>query len=348
MKFFYTAQVKELDAYTIEHEPIASVDLMERAARALTANVLERYPGCGFAVFAGPGNNGGDGLAMARMLAAEGHSVAVWIINPKGKLSPDCTVNLGRLKNTTVSVVEVKDVFSMPVLDKDTVIIDALFGSGLSKHVSGSVFADAINGINASGCRVVAVDMPSGLLGENNHPLEGVVVSATDTLTLHFPKLSLLMPENAPFVGKISILDIGLSREWIDREPSPLHFTDEKEIKALLRPRARHAHKGNFGRALLVAGSRGMAGASVLASRATLRSGVGLLTVHVPACNNPIVQVVVPEAMTSIDSNDCCFSDQVDSSKYNTVAVGPGLGQCKESEEALYNLIKSRLRSAGA
>ena len=341
MKFFYAAQVKELDAYTIEHEPIASIDLMERAARALTATVFENYPGCGFAVFAGPGNNGGDGLAMARMLAAEGHSVAVWMINPKGKLSPDCAVNLERLKNTTVSVVEVKDVFSMPVLDKDTVIIDALFGSGLNKHVSGSVFADVINGINTSGCRVVAVDMPSGLLGEDNHPLTGVAVSATDTLTLHFPKLSLLMPENAPFVGNISILDIGLSQEWIDREPSPLHFTDEKEIKALLRPRTKHAHKGNFGRALLVAGSRGMAGASVLASRAALRSGVGLLTVHVPACNNPIVQTAVPEAMTSIDSNNSCFSDKIDSSKYNAVAVGPGLGQCKESEEALYNLIKS-------
>ena len=341
MKFFYTAQVKELDAYTIEHEPIASIDLMERAARALTAAVLERYSGSGFAVFAGSGNNGGDGLAMARMLAAEGHSVAVWMINPKGKLSPDCAVNLERLKNTTVSVVEVKDVFSMPVLDKDTVIIDALFGSGLNRHVSGSIFADVINGINASGCRVVAVDMPSGLLGENNHPLEGVVVSATDTLTLHFPKLSLLLPENAPFVGNISFLDIGLSQEWIDREPSPLHFIDKKEIKALLRPRARHAHKGDFGRALLVAGSRGMAGASVLASRAALRSGVGLLTVHVPACNNPIVQVAVPEAMTSIDSNNSCFSDKIDSSKYNAIAVGPGLGQCKESEEALYNIIKS-------
>lgn len=341
MKFFYTALVKELDAYTIEHEHIASIDLMERAARALTAAVLERYSGCGFAVFAGPGNNGGDGLAVARMLAAEGHSVAVWLINPKWKLSPDCAVNLERLKNTTVSVVEVKEAFSMPALKKDTVIIDALFGSGLNKHVSGSVFADVINGINASGCRVVAVDMPSGLLGEKNHPLEGVVVSATDTLTLHFPKLSLLMPENAPFVGNISILDIGLSQEGIDREPSPLHFTDEKDIKKLFRPRARHAHKGNFGRALLVAGSRGMAGASVLAARAALRSGVGLLTVHVPACNNPIVQISVPEAMTSIDSNDCCFSDRIDSSRYNAVAVGPGLGQFKESEEALYNLIKN-------
>lgn len=339
MKFFHTSTIKKLDAYTIEHEPIASIDLMERAARVLTGAILERYAGCRFAVFSGPGNNGGDGLAVARMLAAEGHSVAVWMINPKGKLSPDCAVNLERLKNTTVSVVEVKEAFSMPALKKDTVIIDALFGSGLNKHVSGSIFADVINGINASGCRVVAVDMPSGLLGEDNHPLIGVVVSATDTLTLHFPKLSLLMPENAPFVGNISILDIGLSQEWIDREPSPLHFTDEKEIKALLRPRARHAHKGDFGRALLIAGSRGMAGASVLAARAALRSGVGLLTVHVPVCNNVIVQSSVPEAMTSIDSNECCFSDDIDVSKYNAVAVGPGLGQGKESEAALLRLI---------
>ena len=339
MKFFYTAQVKELDAYTIEHEPIASIDLMERAACALTDAILEMYPNCSFTVFAGPGNNGGDGLAMARMLAAEGHSVAVWMINPKGKLSPDCAVNLERLKNTTVSVVEVKEAFSMPALKKDTVIIDALFGSGLNKPVREGIFVSVINGINTSGCRVVAVDMPSGLLGEENHPLTGVVVSATDTLTLHFPKLSLLMPENAPFVGNISILDIGLSQEWIDREPSPLHFTDEKEIKALLKPRGRHAHKGNFGRALLVAGSRGMAGASVLASRAALRSGVGLLTVHVPVCNNVIVQSSVPEAMTSIDSNECCFSDDIDVSKYNAVAVGPGLGQGKESEAALLRLI---------
>lgn len=339
MKFFYTAQVKELDAYTIEHDPIASIDLMERAACALTDAILEMYPNCSFTVFAGPGNNGGDGLAMARMLAAEGHSVAVWMINPKGKLSPDCAVNLERLKNTTVSVVEVKEAFSMPALKKDTVIIDALFGSGLNKPVREGIFVSVINGINASGCRVVAVDMPSGLLGENNHPLEGVVVSATDTFTLHFPKLSLLMPENAPFVGNISILDIGLSQEWIDREPSPLHFTDEKEIKALLKPRGRHAHKGNFGRALLIAGSRGMAGASVLAARAALRSGVGLLTVHVPVCNNVIVQSSVPEAMTSIDSNECCFSDDIDVSKYNAVAVGPGLGQGKESEAALLRLI---------
>ena len=341
MKFFHTSTIKELDAYTIEHEPIASIDLMERAARVLTDTVLERFGGCRFAVFSGPGNNGGDGLAVARMLAVTGCAVQVWLIDPKDRLSTDCAVNFLRLRESGVEVQLVQDTFSMPSLGKDVVIVDALFGSGLNKPVREGIFAHVINGINASGCRVVAVDMPSGLMGEENHPLCGAVVNADVTLTLQFPKLSLLMPENAQFVGDMEILDIALSQEGITNTPSHLFFTDEKDIKSLLRPRARHAHKGDFGRALLVAGSRGMAGASVLASRASLRSGVGLLTVHVPACNNVIVQSCVPEAMTSIDSNECCFSDDVDVSRFNAVAVGPGLGQGKESEAALLRLISN-------
>ena len=341
MKFFHTSTIKKLDAYTIEHEPIASIDLMERAARVLTGAILERYAGCRFAVFSGPGNNGGDGLAVARMLAVTGCAVQVWLVDPKDRLSTDCAVNFLRLQDLGVGVKVVNDEFSMSSLDKDVVIVDALFGSGLNKPVREGIFAHVINGINASGCRVVAVDMPSGLMGEENHPLCGVVVNADVTLTLQFPKLSLLMPENGQFTGDMEILDIALSQEGIADTPSPLFFTDEKEIKALLKPRGRHAHKGNFGRALLIAGSRGMAGASVLAARAALRSGVGLLTVHVPVCNNVIVQSCVPEAMTSIDSNECCFSDDIDVSRYNAVAVGPGLGQGKESEAALHNLIEN-------
>ena len=341
MKFFHTSTIKKLDAYTIEHEPIASIDLMERAARVLTGAILERYAGCRFAVFSGPGNNGGDGLAVARMLAVAGCAVQVWLIDPKDRLSTDCAVNFLRLRESGVEVLLVQDTFSMPSLGKDVVIVDALFGSGLNKPVREGIFAHVINGINTSGCRVVAVDMPSGLMGEENHPLCGAVVNADVTLTLQFPKLSLLMPENGQFTGDMEILDIALSQEGITNTPSHLFFTDEKDIKSLLRPRARHAHKGDFGRALLVAGSRGMAGASVLASRASLRSGVGLLTVHVPACNNVIVQSCVPEAMTSIDSNECCFSDDVDVSRYNAVAVGPGLGQGKESEAALLRLISN-------
>lgn len=341
MKIFPTSAIRELDAYTIEHEPIASIDLMERAARALTDAILSRYAGCAFAVFAGPGNNGGDGLAVARMLYNAGCRVCVWLVNPKGKLSPDCAVNLERLAECGIPVTEINDRFSMPAIDHDTVILDALFGSGLNKPVNNGIFADVIRGINASGCRVVAVDMPSGLMGEEKTQQDSAVIKAAKTLTLQFPKLSLLMSENADNVGRMEILDIGLSGEGMEKMASCFHYTDEKDIKPLFKLRGIHSHKGDYGRALLVAGSRGMAGASVLAARAALRSGVGLLTVHIPTCNNTAVQVAVPEAMTSIDSDECCFSDFVDVSKYSAVAVGPGLGQSSKSEKALLRLIEN-------
>lgn len=341
MKFFPTSAIKKLDAYTIEHEPVTSIDLMERAARALTTAILDRYPKHAFAVFAGSGNNGGDGLAVARMLHDAGCSVKAWVINPKGKLSCDCSENLRRLQEKAVTVIEVCDAFSMPTLDSDTIIVDALFGSGLNKPIYEGIYADVIHAMNNSSCEVVAVDMPSGLMGEDNTLGNDTIVKASVTFTLQFPKMSLLFPENASYAGDISILDIGLSQEGINKMYSNLFFVDEKDIKSLFKPRAKYAHKGCFGRALLVAGSKGMAGASVLAARASMRSGVGLLTVHVPPCNNVIMQSSVPEAMTSIDSNDTCFSDFIDTAKYNAVAVGPGLGQEKESEKALLNLIEN-------
>ena len=339
MKFFNTPLIKAIDAYTIEHEPVASIDLMERAAHALTAAVLERYAGRTFMVFAGPGNNGGDGLAVARMLHAVGCKVAVWLVNPKGELSPDCAVNLERLQGTDVPVVHVQDNFVMPSFPVDTVIIDALFGSGLDRPVVSGVFADVIRGIDACENDVVAIDMPSGLLGGENEPALQLIVFATLTLTLQFPKLSQLLAENEMFVGELQVLDIQLSQQAIDETPSPFFYTCKEDILPLLKPRAKHAHKGNYGRALLVAGSKGMAGASVLAARAALRCGVGLLTVHVPSCNNTIMQGAVPEAMTSIDNSECCFSDTIDTARYTAVGVGPGLGQIKESEAALLGLI---------
>ena len=339
MKFFDTSLIKAIDAYTIEHEPVASIDLMERAARALTAAVVERYAGRAFVVFAGPGNNGGDGLAVARMLGDAGCRVAVWLINPKGKLSPDCAVNLERLQATGVPVAQVTDGFVMPAIPAGDVIVDALFGSGLDRPVVDGLFADVICGINAAPNDVVAVDMPSGLMGGGNSPACRHIVQAALTLTLQFPKLSQLFAENEMFVGELRILDIQLSQRAIDETPSPCFFTCREDVLPLIKPRAKHAHKGVFGRALLVAGSKGMAGASVLAARAALRSGVGLLTVHVPSCNNTILQVAVPEAMTTVDSCEHCFSDSIDTGRYSAVGVGPGLGQGKESEAALLALI---------
>ena len=199
MKFFHTSTIKELDAYTIEHEPIASIDLMERAARVLTDAILERYAGCRFAVFSGPGNNGGDGLAVARMLAVSGCAVQVWLIDPKERLSTDCAVNFLRLQDLGVGVKVVNDEFSMPSLDKNVVIVDALFGSGLNKPVREGIFAHVINGINASGCRVVA----EGMLfyaPVSGSTVEEQLMDGSMALSLIVPSLS---PVSAVYAGTV-------------------------------------------------------------------------------------------------------------------------------------------------
>ena len=342
MKIFRTAQVKSIDAATIAYEPIASIDLMERASRMLTQAIFGRFgaKGACFAVFAGPGNNGGDGLAVARMLAALGEEVKVWLVNPKGRLSSDCSCNLVRLQQCGVPVVECSDVFATPVLPNNSIIVDALFGSGLSKPVGG-LFAEVVGFINNSCRTVVAIDIPSGLPGEGSegYPVENIV-HAHITYTLQFPKLSLLMPENERFFGMWQTIDIALSPRAIAEEQSNLFFTELDDVKSMIKPRSLFSHKGDNGRALLVAGSQGMAGASILAAKAALRSGAGLLTLHIPRCNNIILQSCVSEAMTRLDSCDTHISGVALSAPYNAVAAGPGLGMHKDTEAALLRLIE--------
>lgn len=343
MKIFPTTSIKQLDADTIENEPIASIDLMERASRALARAIAERWePDTPLTVFAGPGNNGGDALALARLLAGKGYRLEVYLFNTKGTLSPDCETNKERLADVPgVDFHEVTTQFVPPVLTADHVVIDGLFGSGLNKALSGG-FAAVVKYINASPATVVSIDIPSGLMGEDNtYNVHTNIVRAHLTLSLQLPKLAFLFAENAPFVGEWQLLDIGLSEEAIEEKETDFALTEHEDVASMLKPRGKFAHKGNFGRALLIAGSQGMAGASVLAARACLRSGVGLLTVHIPFCNNFIVQTSVPEAMTEIDINDVRFSCATDTDDYQAVGIGPGLGKAGDTEAALLEQIES-------
>ena len=287
-------------------------------------------------VFAGPGNNGGDALAVARLLMERGYQVETFLFNTKGNLSPDCATNMERLAAVPdVDFHEVTSQFTFPKLTEDDIIIDGLFGSGLNKPLAGG-FAAVVKFINASPARVVSIDIPSGLMGEDNtYNTAAAIVRADLTLSLQLPKLSFFFAENEAYVGEWRLLDIHLSREAIAEMPTDYELTEPDTVAALLRPRGRFAHKGNFGRALLVAGSQGMAGASVLAAKACLRSGVGLLTVHVPFCNNDIVQTAVPEAMTELDLSDTCFATPIDTDSYQAVGIGPGLGNSAETVSAL-------------
>lgn len=343
IKIFPTIQIKELDAYTIENEPVSSIDLMERASQALAQAIAERWSvETPFTVFAGPGNNGGDALAVSRLLAEQGYRVEVYLFNTKGVLSPDCETNKERLAGVAgVDFHEITTQFVPPVLTAEHVVVDGLFGSGLNKPLNGG-FAAVVKYINSSSATVVAIDVPSGLMGEDNtYNIQANIIRADLTLSLQLPKLAFLFAENEPFVGEWQLLDIGLSEEAIDEKETDFALTEHEDRPSMLKPRGKFAHKGSFGRALLIAGSQGMAGASVLAARACLRSGVGLLTVHVPFCNNFIVQTSVPEAMTEIDINDVRFSCATDTDDYQAVGIGPGLGKAGDTEAALLEQIES-------
>ncbi len=341
MKIFSAMYIKQLDAFTMEHEPIASIDLMERAAQALAAVISKRWgTNIPLIIFAGPGNNGGDALAVARLLALKGYREDVYLFNPKGSLSPDCECNRDRLpKIPNLTFYEVTSQFQPPLLKATDVVIDGLFGVGLNKPLSGG-FAAVVKHINASPATVVSIDMPSGLMGEENiSNVPTPIIRANVTISMQLPKLAFFFADNEPYVGEWQLVDIGLSKEAIAEGETDYRLMEEEEIVSLLKPRGKFSHKGNYGKALLIAGSQGMAGASVLSSKACLRSGVGLLTIHVPLCNNLILQTSVPEAMTQIDDSEVCFSSVVNTDEFQAVGIGPGLGKCEETEEALLEQI---------
>lgn len=345
MKIFTRAQIQELDNYTIEHEPIKSIDLMERSARVLTRAITERWPkSVPVVVFAGPGNNGGDALAVARMLMEQDYQVQTYLFNITGHLSADCAENKQRLsdKKGLPLYIEVKQEFDPPRLEKGMLVVDGLFGSGLNKPLAGG-FASLVKYINASQAEVVSIDVPSGLMTEDNtYNVSTNIVKATQTLTLGQLKLSFLFAENQTYVGELRILDINLSKEGIAKMEAHYTFLEEENVRALYRPRHPFAHKGQMGQALVIAGCYGMAGAAILTTKACLRAGAGKVTVHSPKRNVPILQTAVPEAVLSIDREETIFTEGVATEDFNAVGIGPGLGT---SEQTAITLIAQLRRT---
>ena len=341
MKIFSTSQVRSLDAYTIEHEPVASIDLMERAAQA----IFEAYANSfnlqrPVLIVAGPGNNGGDALALARILVWVKSDVRVLLLH-NGKLSADCETNLQRLRNLKAEIItEITDSFAFSNVNKETVIVDGIFGSGLSRPAEG-IFAEAIDHINRSGCEVLSIDVPSGLLGELNPDTSVPIVKATRTFTLQFPKLAFLLPETGIFAGNWSVLDIGIHPEAISQTETRYFFIKKKDIQPKIKIREKFSHKGTYGHVLIFAGSRDMAGAAVLSSEAALRSGAGLVTVHSASCNRIILQTAVPEVIFESDNNEHCISEFRDLTKFNAIAIGPGIGQTGETSFFLKSILSA-------
>ena len=337
MKIFTSAQIHELDKYTIDNEPIKSIDLMERAAKALTQVIVDTWSSTTpVIVFAGPGNNGGDALAVARMLADKNYDVKVWLFNISGQLSADCAVNKQRfIDKRSKALVEVTQEFEPPVLEANMLIVHGLFGSGLNKPLAGG-FASLVKYINSSPAKVVSIDVPSGLMTEDNtYNVRANIIKADMTLTLQQQKLSFLFAENQPFIGQLRVLDIRLSKEGIDKTDAQYTLLEENDILPRLMKRDPFAHKGKMGNAMIIAGSYGMGGASVLATKACLRAGAGKVTVHTPKRNNVIMQISVPEAIIHFDKEETTFSEAVDTEDFNAVGIGPGLGTTEQTAIAI-------------
>jgi NAD(P)H-hydrate epimerase len=344
VKFFPVDKVREADAYTIANEPVSSIDLMERAAGRLAewivSNYTDRYQ---FLFFAGHGNNGGDAWALARLLWHKGfRNISFYLLDTGRSLSPDSESNRKRLEQETgVQVSRLMKAEDFPEIRGAEIIIDGLFGSGLTRPVEGLAF-QLIGHINNSKKKaVIAIDIPSGLFGEDNsgNRDEGII-RADFTLSFQFPKLSFFFPENSEFTGEWSVLPIGIHPEFIQNENTNLHFFTGEDAAGSIKKRKKFSHKGTYGHALLIAGSYGMMGAAVLSARAAVRSGVGLLTVHIPRFGVEIIQTSLPEALIAMDESDIIFTEHGSLDKYSSVAVGPGIDQKPNTKKALIALLR--------
>ena len=347
MKIFSAADLRKIDQNTIEQEGISSLDLMERAASAIVYEIISHYPrNKHICIFAGPGNNGGDALAIARLLMIEGYNPQIYVFITSSQLSPDCQANLDRLKAEfpNAQLDEVVKTFRPPHLTAETLVIDGLFGTGLNKPLSGG-FTSLVEYINDSESYVVSIDIPSGLMGDWIQKNEmRHIVRAHVTYTFQYPKLAFFFKENEPFVGKWQVLDIGLKPDDTTDALSHFYCIESSDVASLIRTREKFSDKRTYGHALLVSGRYGMMGATVLATKAAMHSGVGLATVHAPRCGNVIMQTTVPEALYEPDAEDLVCSDVTINSKYTAMGIGPGMGYGAKQTSCMLKMLSDGIK----
>ncbi len=328
-------QVRTLDRLTMEREPIASIDLMERAAHAFVAALVERAGSTTEAcVLCGPGNNGGDGLAIARILAKRGWNVRVVVPGNAVGSSADNRLNLSRLGSFSVPVLA-----DLPALRAGDLVVDALFGTGLSRPL-GEPYRGLVRSLHASRAEVVSVDLPSGAFAGGGPADPDAVVRAAATFTFQAPKPFLLLPEHRSHVGDLRILDIGLDPKALAESGAAWSLTEEGDVAALLPERPSAGHKGSFGHALLLVGGRGHLGAACMAVAAATRSGAGLVTACVPRGAAPVLHAQVPEAMVLEGPEADALSGPVPPGRWTALGMGPGIGQAAGTALILEEVLR--------
>jgi ADP-dependent NAD(P)H-hydrate dehydratase / NAD(P)H-hydrate epimerase len=339
MQIFDTAKIKAWDEYTIANEPIASIDLMERAAKACFEWLIQNnYKSRSFSIFCSKGNNGGDGLALARMLSNTGHAVSVYILEFGYIGTNDFQTNLARLHETQANIFYISSEENIKKINDNDTVIDAILGSGLNRALDG-LTASVVKHINKSGLAIISIDIPTGLFADKSSA-GNTVIEADHTLSFQCFKLAFLMQENQKYTGEVHILNIGLHEKYLENATSNFIMVDEQLARDMLRPRKKFSHKGDYGHGALITGSTGMMGASALCTRAFMRSGAGKLTCHIPASGNMIMQIAVPEAMCKIEKGDDYIQSLSSVEKYDAVGIGPGLGLYDSHAALLASLFK--------
>ncbi|PIF45138.1 NAD(P)H-hydrate epimerase [Chryseobacterium sp. 52] len=338
MKIFTAEQIRHWDRFTISNEPVSSIQLMERASEALAGWISENCKNHKkIVIFCGKGNNGGDGLAVARMLYMKGFDVDVFVRNTKGKFSQEASVNLKRLRDFSgISVREFKEVEQYN-FDNRTVIIDALFGTGLSRPLEGEN-KELINLLNNKNAIKISIDIPSGLSVDEIFQEDPVIFKADYTLSFQCWKKTFLHPETGKYAGKVIIFNINLHPEYLETETTEYFIIDEKIIDGIFKMRQDFSHKGTYGKVTIAGGSYGKIGAAVLATRSALKTGAGLTFTLAPECGYEILQTSCPEAMFTKSGNE--YIENFEPENSMIYGVGPGLGTHEKTEKGLLNFLK--------
>jgi ADP-dependent NAD(P)H-hydrate dehydratase / NAD(P)H-hydrate epimerase len=339
LKILSSSQFRALDVATMQAQGISSLELMERAAKACVDWIKTRYaverP---VFIFAGTGNNGGDALAISRLLATDGFNCRNYIVCFAENRSQDFIGNFNKLNREEICEIELEDQF--PPIPANAVIVDGIFGSGLSRQVEG-IAAFCIEKMNASETEIISIDLPSGLFSDQSTQDLKPVIKAEATLTFQLPKLSFFLTRTVDSVGEMHLMNIGLDSSFLNECETSFHYSDEVKSYASHFKRSKFDHKGKFGHVFVIAGSKGMMGATVLTSKAALRVGAGLVSAHVPKCGYNVLQTAMPEVMCSIDLDENVFTQCEDTmmSKANVIAIGPGLGRNDQTKLALGKLM---------
>lgn len=340
MKILTAEQIYQADQATILQKGISSTDLMENAAFQCFNFIQHNYQvkNQSFKIFCGVGNNGGDGLVIARYLHEIKADVTCYIVHFSDKLSNDFIINFERLKSLNIKIIDLVDEKKFPEIQFSDIVIDAIFGLGLKKSPYGFT-KKLIQKINISNAFIISVDLPSGLLTDQSVIDSESVIKANKTLTFQAPKLALLLPDNKTFCADFEILDIGLSKDFINNIETNQFYTTNLDVQKLYKPRNKFSHKGDFGHSLLIGGSYGKMGSITLTAKAALKIGSGLVSAYIPKCGYQIMQTSISEVMVEVDNES-----EIHHFNYKTVAnvigVGPGLGIHEKTIEGFLNFLK--------